>query len=292
MSENEQKALQLVEEAEKKLTSKSGFFSSLFGGSSNTDEGLEMLAKAANMFKMAKKWSQAGNTFSKIANHHVKEGAKHDAATNYVEAANCYKKTDPKEAAGSLQKAIDIYTDMGRFTIAAKHHQTVAELFESEAADLDKAIQHYETAADYFKGEESNSSATKCLVKVAQYAAQLENYDKAIQIYEQVAAAALQSNLLKYSAKDYFFRASLCHLCVDSINAQHAVSKYEEQHPAWGDSREAKLIKTLCTEIEQQDVEAFTEAVKQYDSISRLDAWYTTLLLRIKKNLSDGDDLR
>lgn len=292
MSENEQKALQLVEEAEKKLTSKSGFFSSLFGGSSNIDEGLEMLAKAANMFKMAKKWSQAGNTFSKIANHHVKEGAKHDAATNYVEAANCYKKTDPKEAAGSLQKAIDIYTDMGRFTIAAKHHQTVAELFESEAADLDKAIQHYETAADYFKGEESNSSATKCLVKVAQYAAQLENYDKAIQIYEQVAAAALQSNLLKYSAKDYFFRASLCHLCVDSINAQHAVSKYEEQHPAWGDSREAKLIKTLCTEIEQQDVEAFTEAVKQYDSISRLDAWYTTLLLRIKKNLSDGDDLR
>jgi len=292
MSDNEQKALQLVEEAEKKLAAKSGFLSALFGGSSKTDEGLEMLARAANMFKMAKKWSQAGNTFSKIANHHVKEGAKHDAATNYVEAANCYKKTDPKEAADSLQKAIDIYTDMGRFTIAAKHHQTVAELFESEAADLDTAIQHYETAADYFKGEESNSSATKCLVKVAQYAAQLENYDKAIQIYEQVAAAALQSNLLKYSAKDYFFRASLCHLCVDSINAQHAVSKYEEQNPAWGDSREAKLVKTLCSEIEQQDVEAFTEAVKQYDSISRLDAWYTTLLLRVKKNLSDGDDLR
>jgi len=185
MSENEQKAIQLVEEADKKLGAKSGFLSALFGGSSKTDEALELLARAANMFKMAKKWSQAGNTFSKIANHHVKEGAKHDAATNYVEAANCFKKTDPKEAAGSLQKAIDIYTDMGRFTIAAKHHQTVAELFESEAADLDCAIQHYETAADYFKGEESNSSATKCLVKVAQYAAQLENYDKAIQIYEQ-----------------------------------------------------------------------------------------------------------
>eukprot|EP00091_Calanus_sinicus_P002900 TRINITY_DN13019_c0_g1_i1.p1 TRINITY_DN13019_c0_g1~~TRINITY_DN13019_c0_g1_i1.p1 ORF type:complete len:125 (-),score=53.33 TRINITY_DN13019_c0_g1_i1:157-531(-) len=97
---------------------------------------------------------------------------------------------------------------MGRFTIAAKHYQTVAELFETEAADLDKAIQHFETAADYFKGEESNSSANKCLVKVAQYAAQLENYEKAIQIYEQVAAAALESALLKYSAKDYFFRAS------------------------------------------------------------------------------------
>ena len=68
-----------------------------------------------------------------------------------MDAANCYKKNDPKEAAASLQKvsflmiqsqmllvqkkplqAIDIYTDMGRFTIAAKHHETIAGIFESE----------------------------------------------------------------------------------------------------------------------------------------------------------------
>lgn len=82
-------------------------------------------------------------------------------------------------------RAIEIYTDMGRFTLAAKHHQTIAEVYETEAADLEKAVQHYEQAADYFKGEESNSSANKCMLKVAQYAAQLENYDKAIKIYEQ-----------------------------------------------------------------------------------------------------------
>ena len=29
-------------------------------------------------------------------------------------------------------QAIDIYTDMGRFTIAAKHHETIAGIFESE----------------------------------------------------------------------------------------------------------------------------------------------------------------
>lgn len=93
------------------------------------------------------------------------------------------------EAVNCLLKAIEIYTDMGRFTMAAKHHQTIAEVYETEAVDLDRAVQHYEQAADYFKGEESNSSANKCLLKVAQYAAQLENYDKAIQIYEQVIAS-------------------------------------------------------------------------------------------------------
>lgn len=75
---------------------------------------------------------------------------------------------------------------MGRFTMAAKHHQSIAEMYENEAIDLERAVQHYEQAADYFRGEESNSSANKCLLKVAQYAAQLENYEKAIQIYEQV----------------------------------------------------------------------------------------------------------
>ena len=42
---------------------------------------------------------------------------------------------------------------MGRFTIAAKHHQTVAELFEDNVANMETVIQHYQIAADYFKGE-------------------------------------------------------------------------------------------------------------------------------------------
>lgn len=89
------------------------------------------------------------------------------------------------------------------------------------------------------------------MLKVAQYAAQLEDYEKAISIYEQVAASSLESSLLKYSAKEYFFRAALCHLSVDLLNAQHAIEKYAQQYPAFQDSREFKLIKVgpLCFAI-------------------------------------------
>ncbi|OAD54880.1 Soluble NSF attachment protein [Eufriesea mexicana] len=256
MADNEQKAMQLLVEAEKKLTSSKGFFGSLFGGSSKIEEAVECYQRAANMFKMAKNWSSAGKAIS------------------------------------CLLKAIEIYTDMGRFTMAAKHHQSIAEMYESEAVDLERAVHHFEQAADYFRGEESNSSANKCLLKVAQYAAQLENYEKAIQIYEQVASASLESSLLKYSVKEYFFRAALCHLCVDVLNAQHAIERYQEQYPAFEDSREYKLIKTLIEHLEEQHLEGFTEAVKEYDSISRLDQWYTTVLLRIKKQVNDNPDLR
>jgi len=290
MSENEQKARQLLTDAEKKLNAKP-FLGGIFGGMGKQDEALEMYGRAANLFKMAKKWGDAGNTFTTIANIHLKSGTKHDAATNYVDASTCYKKSDPKEAANSLQKAIDIYTESGRFTIAAKHHQTIAEIYETEGADLEKAMQHYEQSADFFKGEESNSSANKCMLKVAEYAAKLEQYEKAISIYEKVAADALESSLLKYSAKEHFFRASLCHLCIDALNAQHALTKYEEMYPAFGDSREAKLIKTLGKTIEDQDVEAFTGATQDYDSVSRLDNFHTTLLLRVKKTIPVEDDL-
>ena len=39
------------------------------------------------------------------------------------------------------------------------------------------------------------SSANKCSLKVAQYAAQLEQYDKAIEIYEQVSRSSDRCSL-------------------------------------------------------------------------------------------------
>uniref|UniRef100_A0A3Q0T4L7 N-ethylmaleimide-sensitive factor attachment protein, alpha b n=1 Tax=Amphilophus citrinellus TaxID=61819 RepID=A0A3Q0T4L7_AMPCI len=253
-SGKEKEANALMAEAEKKVKSSQSFFGALFGGSSKLEEACDMLVRAANMYKMAKNW---------------------------CEAINC------------LNRAIEIYTDMGRFTIAAKHHISIAEIYETELVDVDKAIAHYEQAADYYRGEESTSSANKCLLKVATYAAQLEQYQKAIEIYEQVGTHAMDSTLLKYSAKDHFFKAALCHFCVDHLNAKLAVQKYEEMFPAFSDSRECKLLKKLLDAWEEQNVDAYTDSVKEFDTISRLDQWLTTMLLRIKKTIQDEEsDLR
>lgn len=290
MADNEQKGVELVAEAERKLKSAQGFFGSLFGGSSKVEDACELYHRAANAFKMAKKWTAAASAYCEAAELHLKSGSRHDAATAYIDAGNCYKKTDPQEAVSCLMKAVELYTDMGRFTIAAKHLMAIAEIYEGN--DIERAINCYEQAADYYRGEESNSSANKCLLSVAKFCAQLEQYEKAIDIYEQVAASSLESSLLKYSAKEYFFRAGLCHLCVDLLNAQKAVPKYEEMNPSFTDSRECRLLKVLFEKLEEQDVDGFTDAVKEYDSISRLDQWYTTILLRIKKSIQETPDLR
>lgn len=288
----EQKAMELMAQAEKKAKSGGGFMSFFGGGSSKQEDAAELYVRAANSFKMAKQWANAGNAFTQAAKINLQLGNKHEAGTQYVDAGNCYRKGDPHEAVNCLHKAIEIYTDMGKFTIAAKHHITIAEICETEIVDIEKSMQNYQQAADYYKGEESNSSANKCLLKVAQYASQQQQYEKAIEIYEQVGTSSMDNQLLRYSAKDHFFRAAICRMCVEVADAATNIAKYEQMFPQFSDSRECKLLKTLVQACEDQSPDAFSEAIQQYDSISRLDPWYTSLLVRVKKSLEGQEDLK
>ena len=146
----------------------------------------------------------------------------------------------------------------------------------------------------------------------------------------QVAKNAMDNQLLRYSAKDHFFRAAICTMCVDTQDACNAIARYEEMFPTFSDARECKLIKVyfcisisfnnpncskifiptwwqhhifsvsmmssyfqkLIDSVEEQNVDSFSDAIREYDSISRLDQWYTTMLLRIKKTIEGEPDLR
>ncbi|CAH8513903.1 unnamed protein product [Schistosoma margrebowiei] len=288
MDENEKKARELIAEAQKK--NKKGFFA--FGlGSDKTDEVISLYEKAGNCFKMAHNWTEAGNAFLEAANLSLGQKSKHDAATHYVNASLVFKKDDPKKSIQCLTKAIEIYTEMGRFTIAAKHHMTIAEICEKDLVDIEQAIRHYEQAADYYKGEESSSSAMKCQLAVAQLASQLGQCDKAANLFEEAGKASMENNLLKYGAKGHLFKAAICHFCVDLINGQKALKTYEECYPMFADSRECALMKKLSEALEQENVEAFTAAVQEYDNITRLEPWITSLLLKLKKTISEEEDI-
>jgi len=41
--------------------------------------------------------------------------------------------------------------------------------------------------------------------------------------------------------------------------------------------------------FENYDIEAFTNAIVEFDSIQKLDNWKTTMLLRVKKTIKDED---
>lgn len=82
-------------DADKKVKSSGSFLGGMFGGNQKVEEACEMYARAANMFKMAKNWSAAGNAFCQAARLHMQLQNKHDSATSYVDAGNAFKKADP-----------------------------------------------------------------------------------------------------------------------------------------------------------------------------------------------------
>eukprot|EP01135_Chromosphaera_perkinsii_P007261 Nk52_evm69s745 gene=Nk52_evmTU69s745 len=291
MASQEEKALEYIRQAEKKAKSGGGFLSSVFGGGSNkNEEAAELFIKAANCYKMLKKWGEAGDCFTQAAELFMKDQNKHEASNTYKDAASAYKKVNIKVAVKSLQSAIDILTDTGRFSRAAKLQSEIAELYEQDEVDLEQAMEAYQLAADWHQAEEANSEANKCLLKVAQYAGQLQKYDKGIEIYETIGTAAIDNSLLKWSAKDYFFKAGILHMCQgDLITAQRALERYGNMFPSFQDSRECKLLVNLLGAWEEQNLDDFTQCIADYDNISRLDAWVTSMLLRVK-NGSFGEE--
>lgn len=69
----------------------------------------------------------------------------------------------------------------------------------------------------------SDSLANQCLLKVASFAAEVEQYDRAIEKFETVAAASMDSQLSKWSLKEYFLKAGFCHLCKGVRSSPHVI---------------------------------------------------------------------
>jgi len=291
MADSENKAQQKLDEAEKKSKKAGGILGFFSGGSNNVVDACELYNQAGNLFKVAKNWTAAGNAFLKSAELHATQAdSKHDTALDYDKAGTCFRKVDTEKAVDCLQKAIELYTDMGRFNMAAKIHTTIAEIYETESPDKEKCVKHHQIAADFYKGEEAKSSATKCLIRVGQLSAELGKYRRAIEVFEEIAVFEADHPTLKYAAKNHFFMALLCHLCVDLLDTQHALKRYEEISPSFSDSREYQFVKELTICMEEHNSDQFTETVRNFDKISRLDPWQTNLLLTAKKQCGTEDD--
>ncbi|KAK9888355.1 hypothetical protein WA026_000609 [Henosepilachna vigintioctopunctata] len=291
MSTIENKAEQLIAEAEKKLTPFS-FFSFFFNKSSKIEQAIECYQRAANLLKVSKNWTKAAFCFWKSAELNQENGNRYDAAISYVDAASCYKKCNTQKAIENLQRAIEIFADMGRFAIAAKHHQSIAEICELQLFDIKNAVSHYEQASDYFKSEENNTSSEICLLKVAHYAAMFEDYQKGIEIYQQIALLHIGGTLPTYNIQVFLFKAALCHLCADILSGKFVIQKYAILFPIFEDSNESKFLVEIIESIETDNLNGFIQAKFNYTSKFRCDELVRTLLMRIEKIVANNIDLR
>ena len=212
-------------------------------------------------------------------------------ANTLTEAFKVYRKDSPNDAARVLATAIQHYTSKGNFRRAATHQQNLAEVYELEIGDQKKALQAYETAAQWYESDNAEALANKLYLKVADLAALEGDYANAINKLETVAKSSLNNNLMRWSVKDYFLKAGICHLAAgDNIATRRALDQYRELDNSFASTRENMLLTDLIGAVEERDQEGFSDKLFQFDSLSKLDKWKTTLLLRVKNKIESQEE--
>ncbi len=69
------------------------------------------------------------------------------------------------------------------------------------------------------------------------------------------------------------------------------MQKYNTQDPTFPSTREAKFVNALVEAVEAGDQEAFTGAVFEFDQVTKLDNWKTSILLKIKRSIHEEGGL-
>ena len=198
------------------------------------------------------------------------------------------------DAVQSYQSAISIMMDSGRLLQAAKMSRECAELFENDDTGdyVDQAIEYYNQAAGFFDMEDSKSYASSCRAKVAELSSAAKDPPDLLtagQIYNDLGINCLDSNLLKFNAKGYFMQAILCQLANgDGVGAQNSLQRYEAVDYTFGESREGKFCQQLIAAVDEYDGEGLAQASFEYDKISKLDPWKTSMLVKIKRSIQEA----
>ncbi|KAL2112484.1 hypothetical protein VUR80DRAFT_7481 [Thermomyces stellatus] len=278
----------LLQKADKTLSSASSGFSFFGGRDIKYQDAADLYIQAANSFKMQKQMREAGQAFEKAAAIQTKNlNEPDDAANTMVDAFKAYRTIDPEAASRCLDVAVQRYCVKGNFRRAATHKESLGDLYETELGDNKKAMECYEAAAGWYEGDNALALANKLWLKVADLAALDGDYHKAIENFEKVARASINNNLMKYSVKDYFLKAGICHLATgDLVSSQRAIATYADMDPSFASQRESMLLNDIYNAVEAGDPEDFSDKLYMYDQVSKLDKWKTALLLRVKNNIA------
>jgi len=75
------------------------------------------------------------------------------------------------------------------------------------------------------------------------------------------------------------------------VGTARALESYQDLDNTFPSTRECQLLNDLKEAVDQGEQEVFADKLFQYDQMSKLDKWKTTLLLRVKGAIEEkGED--
>jgi alpha-soluble NSF attachment protein len=267
-----------------------------FGASreKNQQEAAELYTKAAAQYKISKHFFKAGECYEKSAECCMAADNAIEANQAWREAGKAFSKVDSDRAIRAYSHAIEHYKDADRFAQAARLHEEIAKLLEEED-HYEAAISEYEKCADLYETDSDETNANKRYLIIAHLSAKLQDYTRAIELFERVAKAHLENHLLRWNVKGYLFKSFLCILneCAQFDDPKRwakindRLERYATLSDTFATSREAKLCTALAECVPAQNIEAYKDAVIKFETIQKLEPWHTDQLLNLEVYITD-----
>lgn len=259
---------------------------SVFKGSTQKYEyAADLFTKAGNAYKLKKQYDDAGLMYIKCAECYKECGETNDMINCFVEAGSTYKKSDPVKAIDAFTTAINGFNDSSRFGRSASLYKEIGEIYEANN-NPEAATDAYQNAVDMYEVDNKKSTASQCLIKIANLATQADDLAKASEVYERLGRESMESSLGKFSAKGYFFQCTLCHLAQgNTVACNTKIDEFKGVDYSFGPSRECDFLEKLVIAISENDGDGYAQACADFDKTTPLDPWKTSVLLKAKRNI-------
>lgn len=278
----EQKALEWIAKGDKAM--KKSFMSK-----PEPEIAADYYEKAANMYKLGKKWDLAGEIFEKSALCYISSKNNISSARQYQSASLAYKLGNNFEKSiEALKLASNIYVEESQMSLAGKSMRDLSELQEN-SADLEGALESLTSAIEYLESANEPLTASGLKPRAAVLAAESGQFQLAANLYEESASKATISQ----SVIDFYFRAILCHLrSGDTVEASKSLERIGGKSSEFALSAEFIFIDSVIKAIDSMDQQAFEESVNLFkkNSRNRLDSWKTKILIQIKSTIPNEEE--
>lgn len=271
----------------------SNAFVAFFRGGGRREEMLEDASEAyvhaGNLFKAQEQWRRAADSFIKAAEldeTHQDRTMADEGARKRVQAASCLRKIDADAAIAEYERAIEVYTRAGRFSIAATYVKDIGEVLEQRQR-WSEAAERFQDAARRYAAEDSPAIASGLRQRAAVALGWAGQYGPCSKLYLELADECASDALRRFNQRDYAFRALLCCLADgDTVAVQRRISEGVLEK-----GRDLDLVKALCEALDDADDAKFEAAVDLYAQVATIDDWKEHVLTAIHDGQLEGEGL-
>lgn len=315
-SDKKDDPLYCINKAEKYLNP--GFFDAVFKSKrERLEDAISLYEEAAQIYIEQKEYLKSAECQLKCA--WIKEQLKDNPTFSYLEALNCYKRTDNfEDYQKTLDKCISSYLKEGKYNDAAQLEYDRGKLYEKNNK-IQEAFDSYEKALDFYEMDKSEMKGAIKEVKIAKANIICSNDMKdliaeAKALFEEIGDDLIKNNNAvagKILAKDYYFKKILCYFAYDDyISAKAYIDKYFGDDSSYESSPIGKLCNGIIKCFERgegfkEEEDGITKVISTFKSSIRNsktlnDKCVDVLLEKIKQkiykdmedDLNEEDDLR